>query len=110
MEGSVYPESLTPLGIDFAIPEKEDRGRINDIIFDELVYGKLMMRSWSFHNRPGKPVKVAWNTIQKVHIELWTDIPSRIELFLSDGKKVSINLGDIDGEDREDLIRTLTIR
>ncbi len=45
MEGPVYPESLTPLGIDFVIPEKEDRGCINDIIFDELVYGKFYPES-----------------------------------------------------------------
>ncbi len=60
-----------------------------------------------FPDRPGKPQTAAWNTVQKVHIEVWTDIPSRIELFLSNGKKVKINLSNIDREDREDFIQTL---
>jgi aspartate racemase len=37
MEGPVYPETLKSLEIDFEIPEKEDRQRINQIIFKELV-------------------------------------------------------------------------
>ncbi len=48
MEGPVYPDKLTALGIDYRIPEKEERERINDIIFDELVYGKFRAESRNY--------------------------------------------------------------
>jgi aspartate racemase len=48
MEGPVYSDKLTEKGIDFKIPEKEDRERINDIIFDELVYGKFYQKSRTY--------------------------------------------------------------
>lgn len=60
-----------------------------------------------FPRRPGNPVTMAWNTIQKAHVEVWTDIPSSVQLFLSNGKKVKIDLYDISGKDREDFIQTL---
>lgn len=41
MEGPVYPSRLGQAGIERLIPEKDDRERINQIIFDELVYGRL---------------------------------------------------------------------
>jgi DNA replication protein DnaC len=37
--------------IDYRIPQKEDRIRINDIIFDELVYGKFYAESRSCFNQ-----------------------------------------------------------
>jgi len=39
MEGPVYPIKLDAIGIEHKIPEMKDRKRINEIIFDELVYG-----------------------------------------------------------------------
>ncbi|MCX6261009.1 MAG: amino acid racemase [Bacteroidia bacterium] len=39
MEGPVYPEVLAERKISFYIPSAEQRTRINDIIFSELVYG-----------------------------------------------------------------------
>lgn len=41
MEGPVYREKLATRGIEHAIPEADDRNRINAIIFDELVYGRF---------------------------------------------------------------------
>ncbi|MCK4637217.1 MAG: amino acid racemase [Methanomicrobia archaeon] len=41
MEGTVYPAKLTAVGIEYRIPEVEDREHINNIIFDELVYGRF---------------------------------------------------------------------
>jgi aspartate racemase len=39
MEGPVYPEILKHNDIDFRVPSPLDRGRIDQIIFDELVNG-----------------------------------------------------------------------
>ena len=39
MEGPVYPWALADFGIEREIPELEDRVKINQIIFDELVNG-----------------------------------------------------------------------
>lgn len=50
MEGPVY-KKLLPMGIDYKIPEKKDRERINDIIFDELVYGKFLSTSRHYFNK-----------------------------------------------------------
>lgn len=41
MEGPVYPAKLAAMGIKHRIPEVKDRERINEIIFDELVYGRF---------------------------------------------------------------------
>ena len=41
MEGPVYRETLAARGIEHEVPEAADRGRINAIIFDELVYGRF---------------------------------------------------------------------
>jgi aspartate racemase len=45
MEGPVYRKTLVAAGIGHEIPEAVDRERINAIIFDELVYGRLEDRS-----------------------------------------------------------------
>ena len=37
MEGPVYPEQLSRVGIEHRIPTADERDRINDIIFNELV-------------------------------------------------------------------------
>jgi aspartate racemase len=39
MEGPVYPEVLKERNIGFCVPAEEQRSRINQIIFSELVYG-----------------------------------------------------------------------
>jgi len=44
MEGPVYDKLLT-MGITYKIPEKKERERINDIIFDELVCGTFLSES-----------------------------------------------------------------
>ena len=45
MEGPVYREALTTRGITHEMPDADDRRRINAIIFDELVYGRVDERS-----------------------------------------------------------------
>jgi aspartate racemase len=41
MEGPVYPSKLAPAGIDFRVPNAEQRARINQTIYDELVYARF---------------------------------------------------------------------
>jgi len=41
MEGPVYPSKLLARGIAHEIPDASDRERIDEIIFNELVYGRL---------------------------------------------------------------------
>jgi aspartate racemase len=41
MTGPVYPEALKKLGLLCEIPAEEDRLRIDDLIFNELVYGRF---------------------------------------------------------------------
>jgi aspartate racemase len=48
MEGPVYPSKLEPRGITCAIPPADARGKINEIIFGELVYGRTEARARSF--------------------------------------------------------------
>lgn len=45
MEGPVYPEKLSAQGMECMIPPRRDRERINQIIFDELVYGRFLDES-----------------------------------------------------------------
>jgi len=45
MEGPVYPEALRTVGIEHRVPNAEQRARIDQIIFDELVNGKFLPRS-----------------------------------------------------------------
>ena len=47
MEGPVY-NKLMKMGIEYCTPGEEDRTRINDIIFDELVYGKFSSQSRTY--------------------------------------------------------------
>jgi aspartate racemase len=48
MEGPVYREALKAAGIEFRVPGPEQRGRINQIIFDELVNGQFLPRSLAY--------------------------------------------------------------
>jgi aspartate racemase len=45
MEGPVYPEALKVARIDHRVPNDEQRARIDQIIFDELVNGQFLARS-----------------------------------------------------------------
>ena len=48
MEGSVYPSKLTPVGIDWRVPNIEQRISINQIIYDELVYARFLPESLAY--------------------------------------------------------------
>lgn len=45
MEGPVYPEVLKERDLSYCIPPEDQRIRINEIIFDELVYGVIKLES-----------------------------------------------------------------
>jgi aspartate racemase len=45
MEGPVYPSKLRPAGIDYRIPQSQQRERINQIIYDQLVYARFLPES-----------------------------------------------------------------
>ncbi len=45
MESQVYPSRLSKYGLEYVIPSKEDRFRINEVIFNELVYGVVREES-----------------------------------------------------------------
>jgi aspartate racemase len=48
MEGPVYREALKGAGIEHRVPAPEQRARINQIIFDELVNGQFSPRSLAY--------------------------------------------------------------
>ena len=48
MEGPVYPERLQAAGLLHGIPGPAERECINQIIFDELVYGKFLPQSLAY--------------------------------------------------------------
>ena len=48
MEGPVYPSKLKPAGIDYRIPDPQQRQRINQIIYDELVYARILPESLAY--------------------------------------------------------------
>ena len=50
MEGPVYPGALREFGIESTIPDEGDRGRINEIIFKELVNGVFLESSRLYFN------------------------------------------------------------
>ena len=49
MEGPVYRDTLKSSGIEHRVPGSEQRERINQIIFDELVNGQFLPRSLAYH-------------------------------------------------------------
>ncbi len=51
MEGPVYPDRLADMYLAYSIPEQEERKRINEIIFDELVTGLFRDKSRAFFNQ-----------------------------------------------------------
>jgi aspartate racemase len=48
MEGPVYRSKLAPEGIDYRVPNTEQRTRINQIIYDELVYARFLPESRAY--------------------------------------------------------------
>ena len=48
MEGPVYPEKLKAAGLEHRIPGVQQREKINQIIFDELVNGQFLPRSLAY--------------------------------------------------------------
>lgn len=48
MEGPVYPEALKAMGIEHRIAKADQRHRLNEIIFDELVNGQFLPRSLAY--------------------------------------------------------------
>ncbi len=48
MEGRVYQSKLAPAGIDYRVPNTEQRTRINQIIYDELVYARFIPESRAY--------------------------------------------------------------
>ncbi len=48
MEGTVYPQKLNAAGIHYVMPNADERKRIDDIIFDELVNGIFTGESRSY--------------------------------------------------------------
>jgi len=48
MEGPVYAEKLSELYLEYAVPDKDQRRRIDEIIFSELVQGRFTNASRSY--------------------------------------------------------------
>jgi aspartate racemase len=49
MEGPVYPQALKAAGIEYRVPGADERQRLNEIIFDELVNGQFLPRSLTYY-------------------------------------------------------------
>jgi aspartate racemase len=49
MEGPVYPQALKAAGIEHRVPAAEQRERLNQIIFDELVNAQFLPRSLAYY-------------------------------------------------------------
>jgi aspartate racemase len=49
MEGPVYREALKAASVEYRVPGPEQRERINQIIFDELVNGQFLPRSLAYY-------------------------------------------------------------
>jgi len=48
MEGPVYPEKLKAAGMEYGIPGPQEREKINQIIFEELVNARFTQRSLAY--------------------------------------------------------------
>ncbi|MBV9671047.1 MAG: amino acid racemase, partial [Acidobacteriales bacterium] len=51
MEGPVYPPKFAANGIEVVIPNEEEREKINQIIFQELVYGRFEREALDYFQR-----------------------------------------------------------
>ena len=58
MEGPVYREALKTAAIEHRVPGAEQRERINQIIFDELVNGQFLPRSQAYFTEVIRSLKV----------------------------------------------------
>jgi hypothetical protein len=47
------------------------------------------------------------NAIEKINIETWTDIPSKVKVSLANDDHAEINLSNLKKEDREQFIHAL---
>jgi len=48
VEGPVYRSKLAPAGIDYRVPNEQQRTRINQVIYDELVYARFLPQSRAY--------------------------------------------------------------
>ena len=46
-ESSVYPDKLAPAGVEWRLPNPSDRDKVNEIIFTDLVYGRVTQEAKS---------------------------------------------------------------
>lgn len=51
VESEVYPEKLSPRGLEFVRPSATEREEINRIIMDELVYGIFKPEAVAYHQK-----------------------------------------------------------
>lgn len=49
VESQVYPEKLSEAGLQFLIPNEQDRAEVSRIIMDELVYGECSTKSINYY-------------------------------------------------------------
>ena len=54
-----------------------------------------------------KPTVVKRDTVRKIVLETWTDLPYKAALMLQDNKKVEIEFSSIAEEDKKDLVQAL---
>lgn len=59
MEGPVYERPLAAVGVERAIPNADDRAKIDEIIFTELVYGRFESVSRRFFQRANRRLEKA---------------------------------------------------
>ena len=60
MEGPVYPSKLAPAGIEYRIPNVEQRERINQIIYDELVNARILPESRAYFQNVIRDLADRW--------------------------------------------------
>jgi aspartate racemase len=58
MTGPVYPETLEKFEIDYQIPDENDRERIDEVIFNELVNGVFTEESRIYFNEVIQKLKI----------------------------------------------------
>jgi aspartate racemase len=57
MEGPVYPEKLKAIGLEYRIPNAQQREGVNRIIFDELVNGQFLPQSKAYFSEVIRSLK-----------------------------------------------------
>jgi len=57
MEGPVYPEKLKAIGLDYRIPNAQQREAVNRIIMDELVNGQFLPQSKAYFSEVIRSLK-----------------------------------------------------